>query len=41
MPYKDNTLTTVFTATGDSSGFSLDFDPTTLAEQYTASNRKI
>ena len=29
MPYKDNTLTTVFTATGDSSGFSLDFDPTT------------
>ena len=37
MPYKDNILTTVFTATGDSSGFTLDFDPTTLAEQYTAS----
>ena len=36
MPYKDETLTTVFTATGDSSGFTLDFDPTTLAEQYSA-----
>ena len=37
MPYKDQTLTTIFTAPGDSSAFSLDFDPTTLAEQYTAS----
>ena len=27
MPIKIIFLTTVFTATGDSSGFSLDFDP--------------